>query len=130
MKRIKTHYPLYLKKTKEKGWGVYCSKRITKGKVFETCPIIYLPRKLIHKFSGTPVDSYRFEYYGNTTALVLGYGSLYNHSKKQANCDYRINRKSKTFSFYATKDIPADTEILHDYNWDKDDYETRAFAES
>lgn len=117
-------YPLYLKKMGKRGWGVFCRKRIPKGKVFEVAPVIYLPRKYLNRFSNTPVDSYRFEYWGNTTAIVLGYGSLYNHAK-DANCEYRINRRSKTFSFYATKDIPANTEILHDYNWDEEDYAKR-----
>lgn len=126
MKPISALFPLYVKKSKEKGWGVYCRKRIPKGRTFDVAPIIYIPRKFLKRMNNTPIDSYRFEYRGDTTAIVLSYGSLYNHADEDvANCEYRINKKSKTYSFYAVKDIPANTEITHNYNWDDSDYEFR-----
>lgn len=126
MKPISTLFPLYVKKTKEKGWAVFCRKRIPKGRTFDVAPIIYIPRKFLKRMNNTPIDSYRFEYRGDTTAIVLSYGSLYNHADEEtANCEYRINKKSKTYSFYAVKDIPANTEITHNYNWDETDYEFR-----
>lgn len=125
MKVIKPKYPLYLKKTKERGWGVYCSKPIKKGRVFETAPIIFLPAKVWKRTSDTPIESYRFSFWGDSCAIVLGFGSLYNHSKEGENCSYNLNRKSRTYSFYATKDIPANTEIFHDYNWDDSEYTKR-----
>jgi SET domain-containing protein len=130
MRRIEHKYPLYLKKTKGKGWGVFCKRKIPRGKVFEVAPIIYMPRRFCRRMSHTPVDSYRFEFWGDTTAIVLGYASVYNHSQKGANCEYNINRRSKTYSFYATKDIPAHTEILHDYNWDESEYKRRGMREA
>lgn len=123
-------FPLYVKRTKGKGWGVFCRKKIPKGRVFEVCPFIYLPRKYLNRFTNTPIDSYRFEYWGDSTAIVLGYGSLYNHAEKNANSEYNINKKSQTYSFYAIKDIPANTEIFHDYNWDKADYVSRKMREA
>lgn len=125
MKVIKPKYPLYLKKTKERGWGVYCSKFIPKGRVFETAPIIFLPAKVWKRTSDTPIESYRFSFWGDSCAIVLGFGSLYNHSKEGENASYNLNRKSRTYSFYATKDIPANTEIFHDYNWDESEYTKR-----
>lgn len=122
MKLIKPRYPLYLKKLKGRGWGVFCSKPIPKSRVFETCPIIVLEGKHTNRLTPTSINEYHFEFRGKSTAVVLGYGSLYNHSKKSANCDYRINHFSRTYSFYATKDIPAHTEICHDYNWDEENY--------
>ncbi len=126
MRLIKNKYHLYLKKSKNRGWGVFCKQKILKGRVIETSPIILIPKKHLHKFSNTAIDSYRFTYWGDTTAIVLGYSSLYNHSKN-ANCAWRVNRKSQTFTFYATENIPANTEILHDYGWDKHDYKKRGF---
>jgi len=122
MRRIQSRYPLYAKKTKDKGWGVFCKVRIPKGRVFEVAPIIYLPRKYCTRMNNTPIDSYRFEFWGDATAIVLGFGSLYNHSHSAPNSEYNVNRKSQTYSFYAIKDIPPNTEILHDYNWDDAEY--------
>jgi SET domain-containing protein len=125
MKKIQSIYPLYAKRTKDKGWGVFCRKRIPKGRVFEVAPIIYLPRKYCARMNNTPIDSYRFEFWGDATAIVLGFGSLYNHSEKGANSEYNVNRKTQTYSFYAIKDIPANTEIFHDYNWDESEYKKK-----
>ncbi len=126
MRIIKNKYHLYLKKMRNRGWAVFCDRKIPKGRVFVTDPIILLHRKLLHRLSNTPIDSYRFTFWGDSTAIVLGYGSLINHSKK-ANCAWRVNRKSKTYSFYATEEIPANTEICHDYGWTKEDYKKRGF---
>jgi SET domain-containing protein len=88
-----------------------------------------MPRKYFKRTNNTPLESYRFAYWGDSTAIVLGYGSLYNHGKEgMANCEYRINKRSKTYSFYAIKDIPAHTEILHDYNWDESEYKRKNMA--
>jgi SET domain-containing protein len=122
MKVIKPRYPLYLKKVKDRGWAVFCSEPIPKGRVFETSPIIMLEGKHSNRLTPTSINEYQFEFRGKSTALVLGYGSLYNHSKK-ANCDYRINKRSRTYSFYSTKPIPANTEITHNYHWDQENYQ-------
>ena len=125
MKLIKPKYPLYLKKSKERGWGVFCAKPIKKGTIFERAPIIFLPAKVWNRTSDTPIESYRFSFWGDACAIVLGYGSLYNHSHDDANCTYDVDRPSRTFAFSATQDIPAHTEILHDYNWDESEYTKR-----
>jgi uncharacterized protein len=125
VKVIKPKYPLYLRHSKERGWGVFCEKKIPKGRVFETAPIIYLPAKSFKRTSDTPIESYRFSFWGDSCAIVLGFGSLYNHSEEGANSVHDVNRKSRTYSFRALKDIPAHTEIFHDYNWDPSEYKKR-----
>lgn len=125
MKVIKPKYPLYLKHSKERGWGVFCAKKIPKGRIFERAPIIYLPAKVFKRTSDTPIESYRFSFWGDSCAIVLGFGSLYNHSEEGANSVHDANRKTRTYTFRATKDIPAHTEIFHDYNWDQSEYTKR-----
>jgi uncharacterized protein len=61
-----------------------------------------------------------FEYGANHTAVVLGYGMLFNHSYKP-NATYDINFENHTFDFYAYTDIEAGEEILINYNGDVDD---------
>lgn len=125
MKVIKPKYPLYLKHSKDRGWGVFCAKKIKKGRIFERAPIIFLPAKSFKRTSDTPIESYRFSFWGDACAIVLGFGSLYNHSEEGANSVHDLDRKSRTYYFRATKDIPANTEIFHDYNWDQSEYKKR-----
>jgi len=125
VKVIKAKYPLYLKHSKERGWGVFCETKIPKGRIFERAPIIYLPAKTFKRTSDTPIESYRFSFWGDSCAIVLGFGSLYNHSEEGANSVHDCDRKSRTYTFRALKDIPAHSEIFHDYNWDSSEYKKR-----
>jgi SET domain-containing protein len=61
-----------------------------------------------------------FEYGINHSAVVLGYGMLFNHSY-EPNATYDINFSNHTFAYYAFKDIKAGEEILINYNGDVDD---------
>lgn len=125
MARIVPKFPLYLKETKGRGWGVYCSRPIPKGRIFEVAPIIYLPRKFWKRIGDTPLESYRFTFWGRTSAIVLGYGSIYNHSRDGANCEWDLNPRRRVYFFRATKYIPAHTEICHDYRWAEEHYAVR-----
>ena len=123
-KKIRLAFPLYVKRIKGKGWAVFCSSPIKKGQIFERCPYIYLPAKFWNRLSDTPIEPYRFSYHGYSTAVLLGYGSLYNHShsEDEINCEWELDRKKKLYYFTATKDIPANTEICHDYSWEPEDF--------
>lgn len=95
------------------GRGVFASKNIKKGEVIEVAPILVL------EFTDLVETRWNllFEYYfwmDDFVALVLGYGSLYNHSK-DPNCKYDINRKDKTITFTAIKNIKKDCEIYCNY---------------
>ena len=52
---------------------------------------------------------------------MLGYGSLYNHSKNlNANIDYDVKELKNYLFFQAIKDIKAGEEISYDYEFDDD----------
>ncbi len=70
----------------------------------------------------TTLADYAFEYGVNHTAILLGYGMLFNHSYTP-NATYEINFDNHTFDFYAYTDIQAGEEILINYNGDEDDQE-------
>jgi SET domain-containing protein len=50
-----------------------------------------------------------------STATVLGYGMIYNHSQKN-NIDYNIDYKDFCFRFTTNKEILKDEELFIDYN--------------
>lgn len=68
------------------------------------------------------LEDYVYEYGINHSAVVLGYGMLFNHSY-EPNATYEINFDKHTFDYYAYKDIKAGEEILINYNGEVDDYE-------
>ena len=104
-----------VRKVPGKGRGVFARKNIKKKTVIERCPIIELP---VSDAFGQPEDTriadYVFEWEKDTVALVLGYGSLYNHSYKPNAEYYDTGRSTQTFA--AIKDIKAGEEITVNYN--------------
>jgi hypothetical protein len=64
----------------------------------------------------TKLYYYYFEYSNSHFAIVLGYGSLYNHSYTP-NARYLYDYKNKTFIIKAIKNIKKDEEIFFNYNY-------------
>jgi SET domain-containing protein len=113
--------------------GVFATVDITKGTLIHQAPVVPYPNEDHEHVEKTILEDYVFEYGANHTAILLGYGSLINHSY-EPNATYDINFENHTFDFYAYTDIKAGDEIVINYNgeednmdplWFLDDYEER-----
>lgn len=100
--------------------GVFAKRDIEKGTLIHEAPVIPYPNEQHEHIEKTLLADYAFEYGINHSALLLGYGMLFNHSY-EPNAHYDINFDNHTFDFYAYKDIKAGEEILINYNGDVDD---------
>lgn len=99
--------------------GVFATRDIAKGELIHQAPVVpYLNEDHEH-IEKTILDDYAFQYGANHTAILLGYGSLFNHSYTP-NCHYDINFDQHTFDFYAYTDIKAGEELLINYNGEVD----------
>lgn len=99
--------------------GVFAKQDIKKGTLIHEAPVIPFPNAEHEHIEKTLLADYVFEYGINHTAILLGYGMLFNHSY-EPNAEYEINFDNHTFNFYAYKDIKAGEEILINYNGDVD----------
>lgn len=99
--------------------GVFATCDIEKGKLIHEAPVIAYPNDQHQHIEKTLLADYAFEYGINHSAILLGYGMLFNHSY-QPNANYEINFDNHTFEFYAYTDIKAGDEILINYNGDVD----------
>nr|WP_106779495.1 SET domain-containing protein [Lysinibacillus timonensis] len=108
--------------------GVFATCDIKKGQLIHEAPVIAYPNEEHQHIEKTLLADYAFEYGINHTAILLGYGMLFNHSY-EPNATYEINFDNHTFDFYAYKDIKAGEEILINYNGDVDDMEQLWFNE-
>ena len=102
--------------------GVFASVDIPKGTMFHQAPVIAYPNEQHEHIEKTLLADYAFEYGINHTAVLLGYGMLFNHSY-HANADYQINFDNHSFDFFAHTDIKAGEEIFINYNGEVDDPE-------
>ncbi|WP_025688784.1 SET domain-containing protein [Paenibacillus zanthoxyli] len=99
--------------------GLFATRDIEKGELIHEAPVIPYPNEDHEFIEKTILSDYVFEYGANHTAVLLGYGSLFNHSYTP-NATYDINFKNHTFDFYAYTEINAGDEILINYNGDVD----------
>ena len=99
--------------------GVFATRDIKKGELFHEAPVISYPNEQHHHIEQTLLADYAFEYGINHTAILLGYGMLFNHSYTP-NADYEINFDNHTFDFSAYTDIKEGEEILINYNGEID----------
>ncbi|EOA3903076.1 SET domain-containing protein [Bacillus cytotoxicus] len=102
--------------------GVFATRDIKKGELLHEAPVISYPNEEHIFIEKTLLADYAFEYGINHSAILLGYGMLFNHAYRP-NATYEINFDNHTFDFYAYTDIKAGEEILINYNGDVDDDE-------
>lgn len=110
---------LVVKAVPGKGRGVFATEDIAAGEVFEVCPAIPISREDYRHIAPTVLDQYLFQWREGDAepyplALVLGYGSLYNHSSKpNAEIEQIFDRNVVVFT--AKTPIRAGEEICFDY---------------
>lgn len=98
------------------GLGVFAAKNIKKGEVIEACPIIALSSFDVANLEQSILITYTF-FYGEQkekALLVLGYGSMYNHSYNPS-AEYLIHESDEKVTFSAIRNIQKDEEITFDY---------------
>lgn len=102
--------------------GLFATCDIKKGTLLHEAPVISYPNAEHEHIEKTALADYAFEYGINHSAILLGYGMLFNHSYTP-NATYEINFDNHTFDFYAFTDIKKGEEVLINYNGDEDDQE-------
>lgn len=114
MQRIPT---LYFAPSEIEGLGVFTSTAISNGSLLEICPIIKLGKKDTKRIKKTNLFDYFFSWGKKLkrSAIVLGYGSLYNHSKTP-NAEFRIDYNANVITFHSIKNISIGEEITTDYH--------------
>ncbi len=102
--------------TPNAGRGVFARYDIKKGEIIETCPIIEVSKNDTSNLNESLLVTY-FLYFGKNKeriAVMLGFGSIYNHSKKP-NATFRIRSKEEVVEFIALNNIKKYTEITFNY---------------
>ena len=121
---------LYISQSDIAGRGVFSTELISAGSVIEICPAIILPPDQIKAIESTDLFDYYFQWAEDekSCAIVLGYGSLYNHSFSP-NARYYTDFETNTLDVIALKDIQVGEEITFNYNGEPDDLSPVWFLE-
>lgn len=108
---------LFILESENRGRGVFTSVNFAVGDIIEICPVIICPPADYEKIHHSSLHDYYFlwgEKYDHI-AFALGYGSLYNHSKKP-NAAVIMDLGKKTLDIYCIRAIKPGEEILFNYH--------------
>ena len=100
--------------TDGKGRGVFATRPIAEGEVVELAPVVVIAPSTSRYVSRTVLNDYVFGWGDDAIAVVLGYGSLYNHSW-EPNLRYRTLLDDDLVEFTAVRDIAAGEELMTNY---------------
>lgn len=110
-----------VRKTPNKGRGVFALRDFKKGEIVESCPVINITPKERKQLEKTIFNFYIYPWRSTRSgSLALGYGSIYNHSF-EPNADWKQNFKTNSMVYRAIKPIKKGEEILINYNGEPDD---------
>jgi SET domain-containing protein len=112
-----------------RGRGVFALAPIGAGETIERAPVIPFPPEQWEHLERTVLDRYGFDWGedGRSGAIVLGFGSLYNHSYTP-NARYLRRLEEQVMEFVALRGIAAGEEITVNYNGRPDDRSPMWFA--
>ncbi|MBK7884136.1 MAG: SET domain-containing protein-lysine N-methyltransferase [Chitinophagaceae bacterium] len=114
---------LFIDDIKDKGRGVFTTKKIAAGTIIEVAPVIVMTKADRFYLDKTLLHDYIFDW-GKDNALccmALGYLPIYNHSYK-SNCEYFMNFEDNTIFVKTVRKIEEGEELTINYNgdWDND----------
>ena len=97
------------------GRGVFADREFKRADIVEACPVIPISEEDFAKLKDTALEDYPFSWKGTGTCIVLGYGSLYNHSDTP-NIAWVDAEMLHLKTFFALRDIEEGEELLFNYN--------------
>lgn len=110
-------YFVEIGKTKDKGRGVFATKKFIAGEIIEECPVIFINENEEKYIQKTILGKYIYAWHDdkNDGAIILGYGSIYNHSYSP-NAEYVRDYKNNLLIYKAIENISVGDEITVNYN--------------
>lgn len=97
------------------GRGVFTTRPFAPGDTIEICPIILIPREERSFIDRTLLSNYYFMWDNDQPAIVLGFGSIYNHSSNPNAMYEKLLYKGLTI-FKCIRPIEKDEEITVFYH--------------
>ena len=110
---------LHVKKSRNRGRGVFTKEKIKANSVIEESPVIVVSAKDRANIDKTLLHDYIFAWGDkeDECCMALGLVSLYNHSYT-SNCEYFMDFQKETIQVKSVREIKAGEELTINYNGD------------
>ncbi|GLB38437.1 putative SET domain containing protein [Lyophyllum shimeji] len=100
-----------IRRTQEKGRGVYASRAIPAQTLIEISPVLFFSKEEYAEHGRfTVLDEYTFKWPDGRMALALGLGSLFNHSARP-NVSYALDTATESIRYTTVRDIVPGEEL-------------------
>lgn len=116
---------LHLRAGTAKGRGIFASRKIPSGTVIDTSPVLVLDPKenaayiektvLYHYTYNWPLPDRLSQKMLKTQAVVLGLGSMFNHSTRRQNIGWTRDLENEVIIYRALRDIDQGEELCISY---------------
>ncbi|HEX5024246.1 MAG TPA: SET domain-containing protein-lysine N-methyltransferase [Agriterribacter sp.] len=108
---------LYIENTKDKGRGVFTSKKIDGDTIIEISPVIVMSAEARKLLDQTLLHDYIFVWgeKKDQCCMALGYIAVYNHACP-SNCEYFMDYDDSTMFIKTVRAINAGEELTINYN--------------
>lgn len=115
---------LHLVKNTPKGRGIFAGRNIPAGTVIDTCPALILdPTENVEHIEKTSLYHYTYNWPivdasgkpTKTQAVVLGLGSMFNHSTHDQNVGWKRDLENRLVVYRALRDIQEGEELCISY---------------
>ena len=103
------------------GRGVYARRAFAPGDVIDRCPVIVLGADDVGRVQGTDLGRYTYGWGEGRGAVVLGFGSLYNHGDPP-NAGWRPLEHELVMEYWALRPIAEGEEVLVSYGFAIEQY--------
>lgn len=104
---------VFVAKSTVHGRGVFSSRKIKKGEVFLTEPVLVVDCK---EDNCDQIKKYYYPWHANKYySICMGAGSFFNHSDEPNVKIHSIDQDEKTMSFSALEDIEEGSELFIKY---------------
>lgn len=110
-----------IRRVPSKDRAIFATRNFEAGEIIEDCPVINLTPKERKHCEKTILAYYIYPWRSTRSgSVVLGYGSLINHSFTP-NTDWKQNFKTQKMTYRALRQIKKGEEITVNYNGEPDD---------
>ena len=117
---MSSHIPgLYMAFVEGKGRGMFTAEPLEPGDIIEICPVIVTPAEELAAIHQTALHDFYFLWgpERDRAAIVLGYGSLYNHDA-HPNAEVILDFEEETLLIQCVRSIHPGEEITIHYQDD------------
>lgn len=110
---------ILIKRTANKGWGVFAQRNFEAGELIDVSPVVVMSAEEMKLLNKTKLHDYIFHWKENECCMALGNVPIFNHGVP-SNCEYFQDYEEELIEIKTVCPVKAGEELTINYNGDAD----------